>query len=153
MRLFVLISILIHLILISFFIPPVEEDPIINGIAPKNEQIIIVDLFNNKKSGDVNEEGDLPALKPETVNNNCERFYYGIGIDVSFVVKDNVTVKEIMYVYPGYPAHKAGLQKNDLILDEDPSLRGDRIDKVKIVVQRGSEIFDVVLFRDKICIR
>lgn len=67
------------------------------------------------------------------------------GIGVEFASKDGTIAK----VPRGYPAYNAGLQPGDIIISPTLSkIRGEPGTKVNILVQRGSEIFNLTLIRE-----
>lgn len=90
------------------------------------------------------EDGELEKLKKRAphAGDKCDRFYGGIG-----VVEGSLGIVE---VYPGYPAHKAGILAGDEV-DSTEEIRGEVGTPVTVVIRRDGRRIEFHLIRDKIC--
>jgi len=161
MRLFVLISILIH-ILIGY---PVLKDKDGVFISPEEREnksfmVSIVEMSNKstkKQSSQKNSSKEdsvvvLNKKQEEIKTNDCSKFYFGIGIIVVPVFIDQKEYIEIFRVVKGYSGENIGLMKGDVILNSSKPLVGDSIEELTLTILRGKEIIEKTVLRSKVCI-
>lgn len=149
-RLSFLLSLLFHLILFFPFLYENEENNF-SGQGNVYEKVIEFELVD-KKDVLQNKEDFVVNKNEVKKSNSCDNFYYGIGVSVVLLFKEEEMVKEVVTVYRNYPAYRAGIKPGDVIIKSNHPLRGDKIEKLELVINRNGELLTLILFRDKICI-
>lgn len=94
----------------------------------------------------VEEDGLLD--KAPHAGDDCDNFYGGIGIIQGYVSQNGGTI--VTEVYPWYPAHKAGIEAGDYILNTD-DIRGEVGTPIRVRTSRAGRYIEYDLIRDKIC--
>ncbi len=86
--------------------------------------------------------------KPKKSKNKteCKKFYGGVGVQSSYINE------QIVSVYPGYPADRAGIKVGDVVLNPMDLVRGKIGTTVKLQIKNDSGIVVYNLIREKICI-
>ncbi len=111
---------------------------IAGGIVPppaESYDVNVISIGTNKK------HKKKQHKKPKT---DCKAFYGGVGVTISELTG------RIIQALPQYPAHRAGLRVDDVIIN-DASLRGTIGESVEIHYLRNGEEFIVTIVREKIC--
>lgn len=86
-------------------------------------------------------------VKKKYKNHKCNTHYVGIGITI---ISYTGLITEVV---EGYPAHFAGLQQGDQVLDYDPDMISGAVgNKITLNIKKNDGIISqVVLSLDKIC--
>ena len=137
MKKFIAISVILHLILLSIFIPKDEK----KKQEQKTSNIPV--KLNNKKGS------SKPIKFAEKEGSDiCPEYYYGVGYMYNFI-------GEVIDVSPTGSAAKAGLLVGDIVLShsfnwdrEDSSVEGKT---VILTINRDEQIIDLNVVIKKIC--
>lgn len=157
MRLYILLSILLHTILFSLFIFNNEkyQEQLRNKKVFIDLNIVEVNITDENTFEENEEKGEVAVNKKieNKKENTCENFYIGIGIVSNLVIKNDEYWLLVNKVYETYPAYKAGIRVGDLILEKEPIRDGGPIGSViDLVIDRNGEIFVLSVNRGKICV-
>lgn len=103
------------------------------------EQVLQVTLIQKPKP--------KASPAPDAIHDCVGTLWYG-GIGIQTDVLHNV-----VEVGSGYPAERAGIKVGDR-LTQDPSFaRGTPGTTVTLTLQRGTQVFDVTIVREKVCLK
>jgi len=124
----------------------------------KHVEHVTVDLITEEIKDKKTDEGKTKDKKPGLVtepakmvheNDDCKRWFGGIGITVTNL---NALGVEILKVHHGYPAERAGLMAGDVIIHvSDREIRGEVGTEVTLTVLRSGAPIMFTMLRDKIC--
>ena len=135
MKLYVILSLGLHLFLIFLFLPRgLSEDSKKEGPGGKKSQV----QADSPREIQVTLEG--PGEKEP-----CPDFFGGIGVGI-----DQLT-GYITKVYPGYPAERLGIQVGDYVHAEGGNIEGEIGSTVNLTINRLGLIFTLTTKREKIC--
>jgi len=128
------------------FYKPIEEEDLIKGM---------VDSLNDPYSVFYNPE------QTKQFNEEIQGKYTGIGVVIT--ENEDLALPEIVSVFPGSPAKKAGLQKGDIIVGADDAqlaglsleevamkVKGESGTEVKLKIKRNGETIIVTVKRAEI---
>lgn len=87
-------------------------------------------------------EAERQRLKK--LRRDCTPYFGGIGITLDFSGR-------IETVHLGYPAEAHGILVGDVLLS--PDVKGEIGTEVLVRIQRGSEILEIPMIRERICVR
>lgn len=167
MRLFLLISILIHLLIC---LPVLRQEDGQNIQIEKKQvdskvkiiPIKYISTENNKKQKKSSLQSDIeskiklsqktPPQEEEPKNKDCNKFYYGFGIKVVYTYDNTEEYLEVTEVSKGYTGDNIGLMIGDIIIRSSKPLTGLNIEEVELLILRNGQFITKRGFRSKVCI-
>jgi len=89
--------------------------------------------------------------KTPHASDECKEFYGGIGIHQMYTTYEDGTDRVVVFeVHPGYPAHRAGIEPGDALLNSG-EIRGEIGTPVTVHTLKKGKPVTYSLIRDKIC--
>lgn len=92
-----------------------------------------------------------PKKKSKPIDKDCSGYEWfgGVGIEVLHDLQQDVTVAN--KVFPGYPAHKAGMRSGDIVINFN-DLRGPVGELIVVRAYRNGQYVEFDIIREKICV-